>query len=72
MTVSEVKKIIEFSRDWNNGMSVEDMASKYAIKPMSVRSRVASLRKQGVKLASRKRGIGKLEEKEVVEINKAL
>ena len=48
------------------------MASKYAVKPVSVRSRVASLRKRGVKLASRKRGIGKLEEKEVVEINKAL
>ena len=71
MNVNDVRKLIEFSRDWNTGMSVKEMASKYGVKEASIRSRVSSLRKKGVKLASRKGGLA-LTEQEVAKINAAL
>jgi transposase len=71
MTINEVKKLIEFARDWNSGMSVPDMAKKYAVKEVTVRSRVASLRKKGVKLPKRTSGLA-LTEKDIAKINDSL
>lgn len=71
MTITEVKKLIEFSRDWNSGMSVADMASKYGVKPVTIRSRVSALRKKGVNVVKRSSGL-QLTEKDVESINKSL
>ena len=71
MNVNKVKTVIEFSRDWNSNMDVKEMAKKYAISVATVRSRVSSLRKQGVKLVSRKRGIN-LSDSDVAAVNKEL
>ena len=71
LKASEVKMAIEFARDWNNGVSVADMASKYSIKPATVRNRVASFRKKGVNLVPRSRGFS-LGEDDVKKINAAI
>lgn len=62
-------QLIMFCKDWNAGVSVKEMAIKYAIKPVTVRSRVASLRKKGVKVE--KRSAAKVEI-DVKTINRSL
>ena len=64
---------VSFAQDYNNGMSVKDMAEKYDMSVSVVRSRVHALRKKGVNLKSRKRtGIVSLTEAEVENINSML
>ena len=72
MNTTELKKVIEFSRDWNDGMSVDEMASKYAIKVSTVRSRVNAFRKQGINLSKRSGARFAFGDKDVAEVNKAL
>ena len=72
MDTNVVKKVIEFVRDWNNGMAVSEMASKYAIKPATVRSRVASYRKQGIVIPPRRAQSVALSAADVKAINKEL
>lgn len=61
---------INFCKDWNAGMSVKDLATKYNIEPAQVRGRVNAWRKKGVKLAERRgASYSKLTEKEIEKIN---
>ena len=71
MNTSELKLVIEFVRDWNAGMSIDDMAKKYSIKPVTVRSRISAFRKKGINIQSRRAGLVFLK-KDIDAINKAL
>ena len=56
MDMHNLNSWISFSKDWNNGVSVKDMAVKYGCEEATIRNWVAMLRKKGVKLVSRQRG----------------
>lgn len=64
---------INFCRDWNDGMSVVDLSSKYNISKAQVRGRVNAWRKKGVALVERRGATySNLTEKEVAVLNKEL
>ena len=72
MDTKELRKVIEFCRDWNAGMDTNELVSKYGYKNIgSLRGAVASYRKKGVKLVKRSKGYG-LTEKDVEAINRNL
>ena len=65
--------VITFVNDWNQDMSVKDLAAKHKLSPSIVRSRVTALRKKGVNIKSRSRvGIVSLSESEVEKINRSI
>ena len=66
----EKAQVIEFVRDWNNGVTVEDLASKFNIAPATVRQKATFFRKKGIKVATR--GRARLTESDVEEINSYL
>mgnify|MGYP000550839026 CR=1 FL=1 len=67
------KEIVAFCKDWNDGMSVKDMANKYNLSNSVVRSRITALRKNGVRLELRQRkGVLTLSKADVASINRSL